>query len=97
MQHLQPVMAKDLIEEVGEGGTSPAMMMLMKKGKKVLPSGSGMSEATRSPVFPFSLLFPAVSRRVAARLFSEMLGTSRAGSYQADDEAGLTLRGAIGR
>ena len=29
--------------------------------------------------------------------FSETLGASRAGSYQVDDEAGLTLRGAIGR
>ena len=32
MQRLQPVMAKDLIEELGEGGTSPATMLLMKKG-----------------------------------------------------------------
>ena len=41
MQRLQPVVAEDLIEEVREGGTSPAMMLLVKKGKKVLPSGSG--------------------------------------------------------
>ena len=51
MQHLQPVMAEDLIEEVGEGGTRPATMLLMKKGKKVLPSGSGTSEPARSSAF----------------------------------------------
>ena len=39
-------------------------MLLEKKGKKVLPSGSGTSEASRSSVFPLSLLSPAVSRRV---------------------------------
>ena len=81
MQRLQPVMGKDLIEEVGEGGTCPAMMLLMKKGKKVLSSGSGTTEPARSSVFPLSLLSPAVSRRVATRLFSKTLGASRAGSY----------------
>ena len=73
------------------------MMLLVKKGKKVLPSGSGTAEPARSSVFPLSLLSPATSRRVAARLFSGTLGASRAGSYQAGDEAGLTFRGAIGR
>ena len=97
MQCLQPVVAKDLVEEVGEGGTNPAAMALVKKGKKVLPSGSGRSEATRSPVFPLSLLSPAVSRRVVAGLFSETFGASRASTYQAGDEAGLTFRGTIGR
>ena len=71
------------------------MMALMKKGTKVLPSGSGRSEATRSPVFPLSLLSPAVSRRVAARLFSETLGALRAGSYQAGGEAAFALLDAI--
>ena len=97
LQRMQPVVAENLVEEVREGGTNPAAMALMKKGKKVLPSGSGRSEATRSPVFPLSLLSPAVSKHVAARFFSETLGASRAGSYQAGDEAGLTFRGAIGR
>ena len=97
MQRVQPVVAKDLVEEVREGGTNPVAMALVKKGKKVLPSGSGMSEATRSSVFPLSLLSPAVSRRVAVRLFSETLGVSRAGSYQAGDEEDLTLHGAITR
>ena len=72
-------------------------MALVKKGKNVLPSGSDTSEATRSSVFPLSLLSPAVSKRMTVRLFSETLGESRAGSYQAGDEAGLTLWGAIGR
>ena len=76
MQRMQPVVAKDLVEEVRKGGTSPTAMLLVKKGKKVLPSGSGASEATRSSVFPLPLLF------------SETLGTSRAGSYQAGDEEG---------
>ena len=79
------------------GGTSPATMLLVKKGKKVLPSGSGTSEPARSPVFPFLLLSPTVSKRVVARFFSETLRTSRAGSYQVGDEVGWTLRGAIGR
>ena len=82
MQRLQPVVAEDLVEEVREGGTSPAAMLLVKKGKKVLPSGSGTSEPARSSVLPFSLLSPAVSKRVAARFFSETLGVSRAGSYK---------------
>ena len=90
-------MAEDLIEEVREGGTNPTTMLLVKKGKKVLPSGSGTSEPTRSSVFPLSLLSPAVRRRVAARLFSVTLGASRTGSYQAGDEASLTFWGAIGR
>ena len=73
------------------------MMLLVKKGKKVLPSGSGASEPARSSVFPLPLFSPAVSKRVAARLFSETLGVLRAGSYQAGDKEGLTFRGAIGR
>ena len=32
MKGLQPVMAEDGVEEVGEGGTNLAMMLLMKKG-----------------------------------------------------------------
>ena len=68
---------------------------ISKKGKKVLPSGSGMSEASRSSVSPHSLLSPAVSRRVEARLFFVTVGASRAGSYQAADEEGLVLRGAM--
>ena len=72
-------------------------MLLMKKGKKVLPSGSGTAEPARSSVFPLSLLSPAVSRHVAARFLSETLGASRAGSYQAGDEEPLTFGGAIGR
>ena len=62
-----------------KGGTNPTAILLEKKGKKVLPSGSGTSEASRSSVFPHSLLSPAVSKRVEARLFSVMLGASRAG------------------
>ena len=96
MQRLQPVVVKDLKKEIGEGGTNPTTMLLEKKGKKVLPSGSGMSEASRSSVFPHSLLSPAVSRRTEARLFSVTVGASRAGSYQAGDEEVLTLRGARG-
>ena len=63
----------------------------------MLPSGSGTSEASRSSVFPLSLLSPAVSKRVAARFFSVMLGASRAGSNQAGAEEDLTYHGAIGR
>ena len=48
-------------------------MLLVKKGKKVLPSGSGTSEPARSSVFPLLLLTPAVSKRVAVRFFSETL------------------------
>ena len=70
--------------------------LLEKKGKKELPSDSGSSEASRSSVFPHSLLSLAVSRRTEARLFSVMVGASRAGSYQAGDEEVLTLRGAMG-
>ena len=55
--------------------------LLEKKGKKVLPSGSGSSEASRSSVSPHSSLSPAVSRRREARLFSVTVGASRAGSY----------------
>ena len=32
MKGLQPVMAEDGIEEVGEGGTRPTMTLLIKKG-----------------------------------------------------------------
>ena len=32
MESLQPVMLEDRIEEVGEGGTRPAMTLLMEKG-----------------------------------------------------------------
>ena len=53
--------------------------LLEKKGKKVLSSGSGTSEASRSSVSPHSLLAPAVSRRTEARLFSVTVGASRAG------------------
>ena len=70
--------------------------LLEKKGKKVLSSGSGTSEASRGSVSPHSLLSPAVSRRTEARLFSVMVGSSRAGSYQAGAEEVLTLRGAMG-
>ena len=97
MQRVQPVVAKDLVEEVREGGTNPSAIALMKKGKKVLPSGSGTSEPTQSLVFPLSLLSPAVSKHMVARFFSEMLGALRPSSYQADDEVGWTLRGTIGR
>ena len=95
MQCLQPVMAKDLIEEVRERGNQPTTMLIMKKGKKVLPSGSGTSEPARSSVFPLLLLSPVVRKRVVARFFSETFGVSRAGSYQACNEAGLTFRGTI--
>ena len=61
----------------------------------MLPSGSGSSDVSRSYVFPHSLLSPAVSRRTEVRLFSVMVGTSRAGSYQASAEEVLTLRGAM--
>ena len=97
MQCLQPVVVEDLIKEIGEGGTNPTEMLLEKKGKKVLPSGSGTSEASRSSVSPHSLLSPAVSRRTEARLFSVTVGASRAGSYQAGAEEVLTLRGAMDR
>ena len=71
-------------------------MLLVKKGKKVLPSGSGSSEASRSSVFSYSLLSPAVSSHTEARLFSMIVGASRAGSYHARAEEVLTLRGAMG-
>ena len=71
--------------------------LLEKKGKKVLYSGSDASEASRSSVFPHSLLSPVVSRRTKARLFSLKVGTSRAGSYQASAEEALALRGAMDR
>ena len=32
MQRLQPVVVEDLIKEIGEGGTNPAAMLLVKKG-----------------------------------------------------------------
>ena len=32
MKGLQPVMAEDGVEEVGEGGNRPATTLLMKKG-----------------------------------------------------------------
>ena len=73
------------------------MMLLMKKGKKVLSAGSDTAEPARSSVFPLLLLSPAVSRCLAARFFSETLGASRAYSYQAGGEETLTFRGAIGR
>ena len=73
------------------------MTLLMKKGKKVLPAGSGTAELARSSVFPLSLLSPAVSRNVTARFFSETLGASRAGSYQAGGKETLTFWGANGR
>ena len=73
------------------------MMLLMKKGKKVLPSGSGTAEPARSSVFPLSLLSPTVRRRVATRLFFDTLGASRVGLYQAGGEETLTFLGAIGR
>ena len=97
MQRLQPVVAKDLIEEVRERGNQPRDDAAHEEGKKVLPSGFGTAEPARSSVFPLLLLSPAVRKRMAARLFSETLGASRAGSYQAGVEAGLTFRGAIGR
>ena len=102
MQRLQPVVVEDLIEKSEKGGTNPVVILLVKKGKNALPSGFGTPETTRSFVFPLSLLSPADSRRMAARFFYETLGESRAGSYQAfaaddtGDEAGLTLRGAMG-
>ena len=96
MQRLQPEVVEDLEKEIRKGGTNPAVMLLVKKGKKVLPSGSGTSEASRSSIFPPSLLSPAVSRRTEARLFSVTVGASRAGSYQAGAEEVLTLRGAMG-
>ena len=97
MQRLQPEVVKDLKKEIRKGGTNPVVMLLVKKGKKVLPSGSGSSEASRSSVFPLLLLSPAVSKRVAARFFSVTLGASRAGSNQAGAKEDLTLRGAIDR
>ena len=89
-------MVENLEKEIRKGGTNPAAMLLVKKGKKVLPLGSSSLEASRSSVFPLSLLAPAVSKRMAARFFSVMLGASRAGSNQAGAEEDLTLRGAIG-
>ena len=97
MQRLQPEVVEDLEKKIRKGGTNPAAMLLVKKGKKVLPSGPGSSEASRSSVFPLSLLAPAVSKRGAARFFSVTLGASRAGSNQDGAEEDLTLRGAIGR
>ena len=63
----------------------------------MLFEASGSTEPARSSVFPLSLLSPTVSRRVTARFFSETLGASRAGSYQAGDEETLIFRGTIGR
>ena len=90
-------MVEDLIKEIGKGGTNPAVMLLEKKGKKVLPSGSGSSEASRSSVFPHLLLSPAFSRPTEVRLFSVTVGASRASSYQAGAVEVLVLRGAMGR
>ena len=96
MQRLQTVVVEDFIKEIRERDTNPTATLLEKKGKKVLSSGSGTSEASRSSVSPHSLLSPAVIRRTEARLFSVMVGASRAGSYQAGVEEVLTLRGAMG-
>ena len=96
MQRLQTIVVEDFIKEIGERGTNPTATLLEKKGKKVLPSGSGSSEASRSSVSPHSLLSPAISRRTEARLFSVTVGASRAGSYQAGAEEVLTLCGAMG-
>ena len=96
MQRLQPIVVGDFIKEIREGRNQPTATLLEKKGKKVLPSGSGSSEASRSSIFPHSLLSPAVSRHTEARLFSVTVGASRAGSYQAGAEEILTLCGAMG-
>ena len=56
----------------------------------------GISEASRSSVFPLLLLSPAVSKRATARFFSVTLGASRAGSNQAGADEDLTLRSAMG-
>ena len=95
MQCLQTVVVEDFIKEIRERGTNPTATLLEKKGKKVLPSDSGSSEASRSSVFPHSLFSSAVSRRTEARLFSVTVGASRAGSYQAGAEEVLTLRAAM--
>ena len=41
MEGVQLVMAEDGVEEVREGGTKLATMLLMKKGYKVLLEASG--------------------------------------------------------
>jgi len=41
MQRLQPVVVEDFIKKSEKGGTNPTAALLEKKGKKVLPSGSG--------------------------------------------------------
>ena len=96
MQRLQPIVVEDFIEEIRERRNQPDSNAARKKGKKVVPSGSGSSKASRSSVFPHSLLSPVVSRRTEARLFSVTVGASRAGSYQAGAEEVLALCGAMG-
>ena len=97
MQRLQPVVVEDFIKEIREGRNQPDGDAAREEGKMVLSSGSGTSEASRSSVSPHSLLSPAVSRRTEARLFSVMVGASRAGSYQAGAKEVLTLCGAMDR
>ena len=96
MQRLQPEMVENLIEEIGEGRNQPGSDVAREEGEEGaslrLRHLGSKSELRLSP----SLLSPAASRRVEARLFPETLGASR-GSYQASDAEGLTLRGAIGR
>ena len=96
VQRLQPVVVEDLIKEIRERGNQPSGDAAREEGEEGAPSGSGTSGTSRISVFPHSLLSPAVSRRVDARLFSVTLGASRAGSYQAGAEEDLTLRGAMG-
>ena len=97
MQRLQPVVAEDLIEEIREGGNQPCGDTAREEGEERASLGLRTSEATRSSVFPLSLLSPAVSKHVAERFFSVKLGASRASSNQASAEEDLTLRSAIGR
>ena len=90
-------MGEDGIEEVRERGNQARDDAAHKEGVEGAIRSPGSVEPARSSVFPLSFSSPAVSRRVAARFFSETLGASRAGSYQAGGEEALTFWGAIGR
>ena len=97
MQRLQPIVAEDLIEEVREGGNQPGGDAAREEGEEGASLRLRHVGGKPKLRLPHSLLSPTVSKRVASRFFSETLGASRAGSYQAGDEVDMALRGAIGR
>ena len=100
VQRLQPVVVKDLIKEIGEGRNQPDGDAAREEGEEGASLGLRHIGGDPELRLPFLVALPRrqqARKRVAARLFSETLGASRAGSNQAGDEAGLTFRGAIAR